>query len=124
MRAEEEVTLSTIGGGALAELFGAEMERVLANIQDPNTDDKQKRTITIQVVFSPGRDRTDSAVEIKCNSKLAGIRGVNTVVFLGKRQGRLIAVENDPRQSNMFDDERTMAQKVAATVTPIRKDTE
>lgn len=97
------VTLDTIGGGALPELFDAELTRILANIADPNTDTGAKRTITITISVKPNRDREVADVELKCSSKLAGIMTVSTQLFIGKHQGKLIAVENDPRQSKLFD---------------------
>ena len=97
------VTLDTIGGGALGELFAAELAHVLANIADPNTETKTKRTIAIAVHFKPNRDRDVADVELTCSSKLAGIMTVSTQLFMGRHQGKLIAVENDPRQSNLFD---------------------
>ena len=54
------VTLDTIGGGALVELFDAELSRILSNITDPNTDTTTKRVMTIQVKFKPNRDRERS----------------------------------------------------------------
>ena len=99
----EGVTLHTIGGGALAELFAAEMTRVLENIADINTDGDQKRTITIAVTFKPNRDRDGAQVTLKCGSKLAGIMTVETQLFMGRQAGKLVAVENDPRQSSLFD---------------------
>jgi hypothetical protein len=98
------VTLDTIAGGALAELFEAELARILSNITDPNTDPSAKRAITLQVKFTPNRDRDVADVEVTCSSKLAGIMTVNTQVFVGRHQGRLIAVESDPRQSRLFDE--------------------
>lgn len=102
----QTVTLDTIGGGALSELFDAELARILSNITDPNTDTSTKRVMTITVKFKANRDRDVADVEIACSSKLAGIMTVNTQLFMGKHQGRLIAVESDPRQSRLFDDER------------------
>jgi hypothetical protein len=102
------VTLDTIGGGALTELFAAELSRILANIADPNTDNS-KRTITITVNFKPNRDRDVADVNLKCSSKLAGIMTVDTQLFMGRHAGKLIAVENDPRQSKLFDQDRPMA---------------
>ena len=99
----QSISLETLGGGALAELFGTELNRVLANIADPNTDDKTKRTITITAAFKPNRDRDAADVELTCSSKLAPIAKVNTSVFMGRRDGKLIAVESDLRQSNLFD---------------------
>lgn len=96
--------LDTIGGGALSELFDAELARILSNITDPNTDTSTKRVMTITVSFKPNRDRDVADVSLKCQSKLAGIMTVDTQLFLGKHQGKLIAVENDPRQSTLFDE--------------------
>lgn len=109
------VTLETIGGGALTELFAAELARVLANIADPNTDVETKRAITITVAFKPKADREAVDVELKCNSKLAGIVTVSTRVFVGKSQGKLIAVENDPRQSKLFDQAPALAAVASFT---------
>lgn len=103
------VTLDTIGGGALPELFGAELARILANIADPNTDPTAKRAVTITVSFKPKADRDIADVELTCASKLAGITTVSTRLFMGRHQGKLIAVENDPRQSNLFDPARPAA---------------
>lgn len=100
------VTLDTIGGGALQELFSAELDRILSNITDPNTDTGTKRVMTLTVKFKPNRDRDVADVELTCSSKLAGIMTVQTQLFMGKHKGKLIAVESDPRQSNLFDRER------------------
>jgi hypothetical protein len=98
------VRLETIGGGALSELFTVELARILANIADPNTD-TSKRAITLTVTFAPNRDRDAADVSLTCVSKLAGVMNVETKVFMGKQHGKWIAVEHDPRQSNLFDQE-------------------
>lgn len=110
---QQQVTLDTIGGGALSELFGEELGRILANIADPNTEAAAKRVITIALKFKPNRDRDVADVEIACSSKLAGIMTVSSRVFMGKHQGKLIAVEHDPRQSTLFDAERPALAAVA-----------
>lgn len=109
----QAVTLDTIGGGALAELFGAELSRILANIADPNTDAKAGRAITISVKFKPSASRDSAEVDLVCSSKLAGITTVQTQLFMGKHQGKLIAIENDPRQSGLFDEARPPLAAVA-----------
>ncbi len=109
----ESVTLDTIGGGVVLELFGEELARVLANIADPNTDTKTKREIHIKVSFQPKKDREVADVDIKCSSKLAGIVTVSTQLFMGKQHGKLIAVENDPRQTGLFDAERPQLAAVS-----------
>jgi len=108
------VTLDTIGGGALTELFQAELARILSNITDPNTDTNTKRVMTITVKFKPNRDRDVADVDIACHSKLAGIMTVSTQLFVGKQHGKLIAVENDPRQSGLFEPEKSPLSAVTA----------
>lgn len=102
----QTVALETIAGGAIKELFEAELGRVLENIADINTDPAQKRTITISVEFKPGAKRDTADVKLKCGSKLAGIMTVNTQLFMGKQGGKLVAVENDPRQGALFDQDK------------------
>jgi hypothetical protein len=109
----QNVTLDTIGGGALPELFAAELARVLANIADPNTKAESKREIAIKVTFAPKADRDVADVSLVCSSKLAGIVKVSTTVFMGKQAGKLVAVENDPRQSTLFDDPSAKPQLAA-----------
>ncbi len=109
----EGVTLDTIGGGALSELFQAELSRILSNITDPNTDPTSKRVMTLTVKFAPNRDRDVADVALTCHSKLAGIMTVKTALFVGKHKGRLIAVESDPRQEGLFDQERRPMAAVA-----------
>lgn len=112
----EGVTLSTIGGGALNELFDAELARILSNITDPNTDTSTKRVMTLTVKFKPNRDRDVADVELTCGSKLAGIMTVSTQLFMGKHKGRLIAVESDPRQTSLFDQDRPALAGVASAL--------
>lgn len=114
------VTLDTVAGGALVELFQAELVRTLDNIADINTDPEQKRTITITLELKPGPKRDTADVKVKCASKLAGIMTLNTQFFLGKQGGKLVAVENDPRQGGLFDEEQGPRQ--LAAVTPFSKD--
>lgn len=122
MTQEQAVNLDTIGAGALRELFAAELSRVLANIVDPNTDETSKRAITMTVTLKPNRDRNQAKVELKCGSKVAGIRSVETNLHIGMQRGKLIAVENDPRQITLFDQGKPAITAVS-NVTPITQST-
>lgn len=108
-----DVTLENIGQGALAELFAVELGKVLANIADPNTDDKTKRTITMTVTFVPNGARDVADVSIACASKLAGIQRVKTQLFMGRIKGKLTAVESNPQQSHLFDEDKPQLAPVA-----------
>jgi hypothetical protein len=112
MSSPDVVTLATIGDGAAGELFQAELDRILKNIADPNTDPKAKREITLKVTVAPDESREMAAVLIKCTSKLAGLKGHQTAVFFGRSAGQLVAVESNPKQKGLFD-EGTGIQPVA-----------
>lgn len=101
----KEVTLETLKGGAAPELWQMEFERVLENIQDPQTDPEAKRKITLEVVFSPNETREDMIAEIKVKSKLAPPKPEGAIVYMGRKEGRLVALGYDPRQGNLFGDE-------------------
>lgn len=97
-----ELKLETLAGGAALELFDRELQEVLKNIQDPNTEAEKARAIHVKVTLSPSedRDRADVALEVK--SKLAPPKPVKSLVHMGEKDGRLVAVSYDPRQSDLF----------------------
>lgn len=108
----EVVTLSTLGGGAALELFQAELDKVLRNIADPNTEARKKRDITLKVSILPDDSRGVGGVLISCTSRVCGLKGHETVFYFGRHAGQLVAVESDPKQMGMFD-ERTGIQPAA-----------
>lgn len=96
------ITLAGLADGAALELWQAALERVLQNIEDPNTDTKPKRAIRLEFLFSTmDEDRAVGDVEVRCSTKLAGVKGVKTLVYIGRHQGELVAVEQ-PRQQDLF----------------------
>ncbi len=103
---EEPVTLVSLGGGALVEHFDIELERVLKNIEDVNTDPEAARTITLKVTFKPNEERSIADIHISAASKLASIKPTRTVVYMGKKLGKTVAVESNPQQSGLFDDKK------------------
>jgi len=105
------VTLTSLADGAAAELFQSELDKLLRNIQDPNTDATATRTVTLQVTFAPDEDREKGEVRIKASSKLAGLKGAKTEVYFGRHQGQLVATEFNPRQAGLFD-ERPLIREV------------
>jgi hypothetical protein len=88
------LTLEGLAQGASADLWSAALTRVLENIEDPNTDWKAVRVVTLEYRFRSDENRQVGDVEIKCSQKLAGMRGVKTTVSYGMRSGERIAVEH------------------------------
>ena len=90
-----KVNLETFAGGALQEKFDAAMEQVLANMLDPNTPWKNKRSITVNVTFEQNEDRDDTTVDVSVISKLAAAKSIGTRMAIGKdiKTGKLYAEE-------------------------------
>jgi len=97
-----DLTLETVAGGAATELFNAELDKVLANIQDPNTDPKMVRVVKLEVRIKPAPDRESAQLLVSASSKISASMPATDNVYLGMRDGRLVAVTRDPRQGDMF----------------------
>lgn len=95
------VTLSGMMGGAAEELFADAFLRVLENIEDPNTDHKTTRKVTLVISVKPNEKRTDAVVGVDCKVKLAAVKPIGTVVLLGRTDGLPAAVEV-LRQESLF----------------------
>jgi len=99
---EQFASLDTLGAGAAREKFDAELQAVLANIRDPNTEAEAKRRIVMEFVLLPNADREVVTVAISAKSVLAATRPTGDVMWLGTRDGQPIATvvhpAQDPRQ--------------------------
>lgn len=84
---QEQVKLENLGFGAAAEMFQAELEKVIFNVADPNTKPDVKRGITLKLSIKPSKDRSMCAVEIHCDSKLAAVQPFETTMFVGVEHG-------------------------------------
>ncbi len=101
------VSLTNIAGGAVVELFDAELEKVLRNVSDPNTPAEAKRVIQIQVRIAPNAKREVGDVTVAVSSKMPSFQQLETVVYFGRHQGRHVAQESNPKQLS-FDDQPTV----------------
>lgn len=98
----ETVTLENLGRGAAAEMFQAELEKVAANVLDPNTKADALRAITLKLKVRPAMDRGTCTIEISCDSKLAPAAPFETMLFVGQEQGRAVVTEYNPEQMQIF----------------------
>ncbi len=97
------VTLTNLADGAALELFQEALTSVLRNISDPNTDAAAVREITLKVKIKANEERQVGDVTVSAAAKLASLKGVKTLVYIGKSAGEYVAVEQ-PRQMK-FDTE-------------------
>jgi hypothetical protein len=101
----EYVRLDNLGGGAAAELFEREMQKVLENIADPNTPYDKKREIALKVSILPNEERSLAAVEIGVSLKLPGTKPYQTYFSMGIENGQVVAKQPDVAvQHEMFDE--------------------
>lgn len=100
---EGRVTLERIGNKMAPALFNRELEQVLANIVDPNTDPRGKREIVLKFKFKPSEKRDQVGVLIEATSKLCPVKPQDATIYVGRRHGRVLAVEDNPKQRGLFD---------------------
>ncbi|WP_324173578.1 hypothetical protein [Staphylococcus pseudintermedius] len=84
------VKLSELGQGALQELFESELEKVIENINDINTDPTKKRKITMTIDIKSDEYREIIFADAKVKSNLVsmdstGIKFFNIVDENGER---------------------------------------
>lgn len=111
---ENVVSLSTLGNGAAVQLFQVELQKVLDNIVDENTNPKAIREVTLKVKVKPDEDRDYGQVSISCTSKLAPMAPFGTNFFIGKRGRQGVAQEHNPKQAKLFESDKPLAAVPAA----------
>lgn len=103
-----KVELQNLVGGQLQAKFEHAFEKVLENLQDPNTSFKVKRGITIKLDFVQNEKRDDVVVTVDVTQKLAPQEGMKTSFSIGKdlETGEIYAEEYGKQikgQMNIFD---------------------
>lgn len=107
------VDLNEFAEGALAARFNEELQKVLENIADPNTEPHKNRTITVQVKIhgDERRDVVNTGVTVK--SKLLPAKEADTKMMMGMDDnGNVVGKElKSGIKNQMFiDDDGDVAQ--------------
>ena len=79
-----KINLSKIANTALQEKVDKELEKVLENILDLNTEAKATRKVTITLTMSTDDERTVVKTGMEVKSNLAPQKGVATTVIVGR----------------------------------------
>lgn len=103
MNKQDYVSLENLGSGAAAEMFAAELERVIENISDPNTKPDLVRNVTLTLKVKPNKERSFCATEIECKCKLAPALPYESQMFIGMEKGKARATEYNPQQGKLFE---------------------
>ena len=108
--------LDELMDGALTERFNWEMEKVLRNVFDPNTDPKTKRQIQILIEIAPNERRDAAAFKVDVKSKIAPPVAMTQTCFLYQDdEGNVTATEitrQVPGQIDMDGQEQPMPRVV------------
>lgn len=97
----KEVSLATLRGGAAIEMFDDALKQVLENIYDPNTRNST-REINLKVIFfSDRQDPSQIKYKLSISKKLAQPRETENLIFSGKKNGEIIAYEQNIDQGNL-----------------------
>jgi hypothetical protein len=93
----KKVELSCFQRGVVIDLFNAELKRVLANIEDENTEAKSERSVTIKIAIKPDKTRRTGEVKVQAYSTLAKVKPAESFVFFDTDEdGKFTAFEDDP----------------------------
>lgn len=77
------IDLEQFADGAVAERFNAELQKVLENIADPNTDAKKVRKLTLTVAFKSADDKRDVVqVSVQAKTTLAPATNIETKLIV------------------------------------------
>ena len=108
--------LDELMDGALTERFNLEMERVLKNVFDPNTDPKAKRQITIVIEIQPNERRDAAGFKVDVKSKTAPPIAMEQTCFIFQDdEGNVVATEitkQVPGQMDMDGNEQPIPRVV------------
>ena len=87
------VNISNISNGALVEQADVEIQKVLQNIADPNTDPTKKRKVNITLIFEGDSDREIADVTFEVKSILVPSRKQTTRVAFERNGSNMVAEE-------------------------------
>jgi hypothetical protein len=97
-------SLATIADGAVDEAFQIELQKVLLNIADPNTDPSAKREINLKIVFAPiGEEREEVRVGIQCSTKTTSHKPIESLFWVTPMGGIVGCTEIRRKQTTLAD---------------------
>lgn len=90
---DKNLSLDTIANGALKERFADELQKVLENIKDPNTEATKERNISVKLSFKPDKKRNQVGIKIECKSSTAAYETIDSVALLYQENQQMVLEE-------------------------------
>lgn len=89
-----KLDLSKLAQGAFMEQFNIELEKVLANIKDPNTDPLKARKITLTATLKTDEEREVVAFSVQSAATLVPVKPLSTIILVDKTpDGNVVGAE-------------------------------
>lgn len=90
----DKLKLSQMASGAFEEQIGIELDKVLHNIKDANTDPKKARKITITITLKPDEKRELVGFEVQSKAALVPPKPLSTTIMVDRdSKGAVVAAE-------------------------------
>lgn len=115
-----ELNAATIAGGGLVERLNEELQKVVANCLDVNTEAKKTRTVTLKIKVKPDESRCFAGVNVETSSTLCPPEPIATSIFMetnlttGEITASEMASGENPNQQLLPGTERDMPGKITA----------
>jgi hypothetical protein len=102
-----KLNLSQMAQGAFIEQFDIELNKVLVNIKDPNTDPKKPRKITLTATLKADEDRDVVSFEVQSKATLVPAKPLSTIILVDKTaDGTVVGAElKSGRKGQLFFDD-------------------
>ena len=104
---QNKLNLAEMAQGAFMEQFHRELNQVLANIADPNTDPKKARKITLTMTLKPDENREVVLVETQSKASLVPPKPIGTNIIIDRdNDGSVVGAElKSGQKGQMYMDE-------------------
>lgn len=89
----KQTIIETIAGGAVAERIEEAIEECAANILDPNTEWKVKRSVTIKIDLASDADREMVTTQVSVKASLAPPKAIPAKLVIGGSERQAIVAE-------------------------------
>lgn len=110
---DEAMTLENIAHGVAEEKFQIELQRVLDNMVDPNTEAKKTREIVLKLKFTPNEARNMALITVESDCKLVPHKAYASACTIEADGKKGLAREvQQGRQQPLFPDEEDLNGKV------------
>ena len=87
-----QISLNDFMNGAVEERVAEEMESVIENILNPNTDDKARK-LNIEFKIEPGSNGKSAKMSFVVKSKLRPAQSLGTIIAIGQTKDGFDAAE-------------------------------